>query len=91
MWPGDPVRKAEQPRRGKEQEAAGEIEPEMDRHGDDAHRAELVVGQQAVDDGAYANDLRDVLRRRSIGKAQKIRRQDQDDANQIISHSMHTR
>jgi hypothetical protein len=56
------------------------------RHG--AHRAELVVGEDGVEDRADAQGLRQPLRDRPVGEAEQVGQHDQQQPCRVVEHAM---
>ena len=88
MGPVDPVCKAEQERRSRQESAARPVEDQVQGHRQDAKEAEFVNSDHAVEDGPQAEDDREPLGRRHIRVAQHPGARQQGQSPEIINDAV---
>src|SRR5215212_1722940 len=88
VGPLDDVMESEEPGGEGQEDAAGGVESEMGGHGDDADRAQLVAGEEAVGDGADAEDDRQPGCGAVMGEAEEPGGGDEQEADRIVEDAV---
>jgi hypothetical protein len=84
----DPVGEVHQPRAGGQKKSGGHIQPEVDTIRNDFGYAELVGGEEAVEEGASADDPSGVSSWLVVSESEQIRSEDKGCTDDVIDNAV---